>query len=81
MRPLRYSVLPPPTLEELRGRRILELVRDYPELLGPLEAEGIDPGPDGSEVLGDILAREEASPEGFMAALRWRKGEAGEGGA
>ena len=78
---MRYSVLPPPTPEELRGSLILELVRDYPELLGPLEAQGIDPGAEASEVLGDLLAREEASPEELMAALQWRQGEAWEGGA
>jgi hypothetical protein len=60
-------------LTGLRGARVLELLRDYPELLGPLEALGVDPGAEGSEVLGAILAREKTSPDWLMAELRWRQ--------
>ena len=64
---------PPPTAEELRSRRVHELVRDYPELLTPLESLGVDPGSSGARSLGEILPQDERWVKPLLEAVAWRR--------
>lgn len=75
---MRIPVLPPPSIEDLRVRRIHELVRDYPELVKPMEALGIDCGAAGTHTLPVVLpGREESWAPRLLEEVRWRSGMEG----
>jgi len=66
-------LLPPPAEGDLRNRRIHELVRDYPELVRPLEALGVDLGEAGAERLSSVLGEEDAWIQPLLEQVRWRE--------
>ena len=69
---MRLSVLPLPSSEEIRFRRVHELLRDYPEVLAFLEGRGIDPRRDGGKTLAPLLLPDELWLPELMSELRWR---------
>jgi hypothetical protein len=69
---MRISFFSPPSLEELRESQIHELVRDFPELLEPLEALGIEAGEAGGVNMSDLSLREEEWRTPFRSFLHWR---------
>lgn len=70
---MRIEPLPPPGARDLRERRIHELVRDYPELVRPLEALGIDVGEAGAEPLSSVLGEGDTWVPALLEHLRWRE--------
>ena len=70
---MRIRPLLPPSEEELRSRRVHELIRDYPELLPFLAAHGVDAGKDGGRTLPEILPSDGAWMEEVRGVVRWRQ--------
>jgi hypothetical protein len=70
---MKFTVLPPPSAEDLRTRRIHELARDYPELVKPLEGLGIDLGAAGGKTLPSVLQESaETWVPRLLDEVRWR---------
>jgi hypothetical protein len=70
---VRIKFLPPPGARDLREWRIQELVRDYPEVVRPLEALGIDVGEAGAEPLSSVLGEGDTWVSALLEHLRWRE--------
>ncbi|MGM0668360.1 MAG: hypothetical protein ACQET1_01500 [Gemmatimonadota bacterium] len=69
---MRRVFLPVPSEEELRSRQAHELLRDYPELLPPLLARGVDVGGGGVLTLGELLPGGGPWVAELMGRLAWR---------
>jgi hypothetical protein len=68
---MRLSFLPPPEPDELWGRKVHELVRDFPEVIPVLGASGISIQRDGGNTpAGSVVG--DGDLERLLAAVAWR---------
>ena len=70
---MRLSLLSPPSPEELENSRLLELVRDFPELVPALLEAGINPGEHATLTWREAVTQELEGREGPASLLAWRR--------
>ncbi len=69
---MRLSLLVPPPPQELENHRLLELVRDFPELVPALLQLGIHPGERATLSWREVVTPELERREEISSALAWR---------